>query len=701
MKGTKLRKKYFVLFFYFVLFVVKNSCPFVAKITTHFRLIMCGIVGFISHNHFDSCKNSLPQAALSLLHRGPDDSGIFFDETCGLGLAHRRLSVIDLSQAGRQPMQTEDGQVFIDYNGEVYNFREIRNTLEKLGHRFQSATDTEVILKAYLQWGVDCVQKFVGMFALALWDRRTRHLILMRDRMGIKPLYYYFDGETFLFASELKALMAFKHFKREIAPDAVPLFLHYQYIPAPRTVFRNTCKLLPGHFLIFDGRDISIRSYWNLPNTAEPADSFVSEDEELQQLDELLTKAVSDRLISDVPLGALLSGGIDSSLVTAIMQKISAKPVKTFTIGFREKQYNEAPHAARIAEYLGTDHTELYVTPGEALSLIPRLPEIYDEPFADASAIPTFLVSQLARSHVTVALSGDGGDEQFCGYVRYWTTQAMAKFFGSGVGVEKIFAPLLEKIPPHQLEKYYLRVKDMLPQYLQVANFSDKWQKLLKLMRHSQDIQELYRMTICLWDKEELAQVAGCRLQGAGSPLTSHPLPLTSYPLPLTCYENIFAETEDLPLLSRFMRVDQKTYLPDALLTKADRASMAVGLELRVPLLDHRVVEYTSRLPDHLKYRNGAGKYLLKKLLARYMPEALFERPKMGFGVPIEQWFRGELKPMLLDYLSSERLNAEGLFDARVVEEKISEHLSGKVNHHYRLWALLMWEMWRERWLNG
>jgi asparagine synthase (glutamine-hydrolysing) len=676
---------------------------------------MCGIVGFISHQHFDSCKSSLPHAALSLSHRGPDDSGIFFDKTCGLGLAHRRLSVIDLSQAGRQPMQSEDGQVCIDYNGEVYNFREIRNSLEKLGHRFQSATDTEVILKAYLQWGVDCVRKFMGMFALALWDRRTRHLILMRDRLGVKPLYYYFDGETFLFASELKAFMAFERFKREIDADAVPLFLHYQYIPAPRTVFRNTCKLLPGHFLIFDGRDITIRSYWNLPDASETADSLISEDEELQRLDALLTKAVSDRLISDVPLGALLSGGIDSSVVTAIMQKISAKPVKTFTIGFREAGYNEAPHAAQVAEYLGTDHTELYVSPGEALSLIPRLPEIYDEPFADASAIPTFLVSQLARSRVTVALSGDGGDEQFCGYVRYWTTQAMGKLFGCGVrgsgfggGVKKILAPMLEKIPPDQLEKCYRRVKDTLPQYLQVANFSDKWQKLLKLMRHSQDIQELYRMTICLWDKEELAQVAGSRsqvagsrLQGAGSPLTSHPLPLTTYPLPLTPYETIFAETEGLSLLSRFMRADQKTYLPDALLTKADRASMAVGLELRAPLLDHRLMEYTSRLPDHLKYRNGAGKYLLKKLLARYMPDALFERPKMGFGIPIAEWFRGELKPMLSDYLSSERLKAEGLFDARVVEEKISEHLSGKVNHHYRLWALLMWEMWRERWLNG
>lgn len=659
------------------------------KLTHFFYIIMCGIVGFISHKHFASYKNRLAQAASSLSHRGPDDSGIFFDETCGLGLAHRRLSVIDLSQAGHQPMPSEDGQVHIDYNGEVYNFREIRDTLEKLGHRFQSATDTEVILKAYLQWGVDCVQKFVGMFALALWDKRTRHLILVRDRLGIKPLYYYFDGDTFLFASELKAIMAFEHFKREITPDAVLLFLHYQYIPAPRTVFRNTYKLLPGHFLIFDGRDISIRSYWNLPAAEKTAVSSVSEHEELQRLDVLLTKAVSDRLISDVPLGALLSGGIDSSLVTAIMQKVSAKPVKTFTIGFREACYNEAPHAARIAEYLGTDHTELYVSPGEALNLIPRLSEIYDEPFADASAIPTFLVSQLARSHVTVALSGDGGDEQFCGYVRYWTTQAMGKFFGLGGGVKKICATLLEKIPQHQLEKCYLRVKDMLPQYLQVTNFSDKWQKLQKLMRHSQDIQELYRMTICLWDKEELGQVVSHKSQGANDNF-----------LPLSLYESIFAETEGLSLLSRFMRVDQKTYLPDALLTKVDRASMAVGLELRVPLLDHRVVEYTSRLPDHLKYRNGAGKYLLKKLLARYMPDALFERPKMGFGVPIDQWFRGELKPMLLDYLSSERLNAEGLFDARAVDEKISEHLSGKVNHHYRLWALLMWEMWRERWLN-
>jgi asparagine synthase (glutamine-hydrolysing) len=391
---------------------------------------------------------------------------------------------------------------------------------------------------------------------------------------------------------------------------------------------------------------------------------------------------VSARLISDVPLGALLSGGIDSSMVVALMQKVSTAPVRTFSIGFNEEGYNEAPWAAKVASHLGTDHTELYVTPQEAMEVIPNLPEIYDEPFADSSAIPTFLVCQLARGDVTVALSGDGGDEQFSGYVRYWSTRAMATSLKRlPASVRRVVGAFLGTIPYRWVERCYLPWRQFLPQRFRVANFPDKWQKLVHLLDQT-DIADIYRMTICLWSKDELPQIMG------------------KY-LPESQYEKTFSETEDWPLLSRLMLVDQRTYLPDAMLTKVDRASMAVSLEVRVPLLDHRVVEYTAKLPDNLKYRNGTGKYLLKRLLGQYLPAHLIERPKMGFGVPIDRWFRSELKDLLLDYLSPERIKKEGLFNHNLVENKLKEHLSGQINHHYRLWALLMWEMWRERWLGG
>jgi len=640
---------------------------------------MCGLIGFISKNNFASLKSTLPTASLSLLHRGPDDKGFFYDEKMGIGLSHRRLSIIDLSRAGRQPMTSDD--VSIIYNGEIYNFRNIRKTLEGYGHKFKSNTDTEVVLKAYIQWGIDCLKKFIGMFAFAIWDGRKKRLLLARDRIGIKPLYYHFSDSAFLFTSELKAFMAFSIFKKDIDPDSIPLFLHYQYIPAPRTVFKNTFKLLPGHFLTYENNTIKTHTYWQHPEMkVELSDSAINEEEKLQQLDDILTQAVSYRLISDVPLGALLSGGIDSSIVVALMQKVNSSPVRTFSIGFKEKGYNEAKWAAKVARHLGADHTELYVTPKEAIDIIPMLPRIYDEPFADSSAIPTFLVSKLTRSHVTVALSGDGGDEQFSGYVRYWSTKSIARGLRYvPLTLRRFISDLLKSIPLNWIEGCYLPLRNILPQRFRVANFPDKWQKLIGMMSQTL-ISELYRMTICFWSKEEVRSLIGKHL-------------------PEGQFENAFKETEGWQIISRLMRVDQKTYLPDAMLTKVDRASMAASLEVRVPLLDHRVVEYTASLPENLKYRNGTGKYILKKLLAKYVPRELFERPKMGFGVPIDHWLRGSLKDLLLDYLSPERLKKEGLFDHVIVERKIKEHMSGRINRQYQLWALLMWEMWREQWL--
>lgn len=643
---------------------------------------MCGIVGFYSKKYFSPLKESLPEAVRSLTHRGPDDTGLFWDEEAGVGLGHRRLSILDLSESGRQPMVMDDGRIHIVYNGEIYNFRELRSDLEKKGHRFSTNTDTEVILKAYSQWGIECLPRMVGMFALCIWDQGKQRFLLARDRLGIKPLYYYFGEKGFLFGSELKGLMALEGFPRDVDMESIPLFLHYQYIPAPRTIFKHTFKLLPGYYALLENNRLTLRPYWELPAAAE-ASGEGDRDEEtcLEQLDHILTQAVSDHLVSDVPLGALLSGGIDSSLVVALMQKVSPNPVRTFSIGFREQKYNEAPWAARIAESLGTQHTEFYVTPREALEVIPKLPTLYDEPFADSSAVPTYLVSRLARSQVTVALTGDGGDEQFAGYVRYWTTTAMvdglhriSRFLG------KRPARLLSRIPAALVEKLYGPFRMLFPQRFRVTNVADKWHKFCLSLGEA-DIQELYRMTVCLWTSEGTRKLSGLGI-------------------PESLYEETFQETEGWPLLSRLMRVDQKTYLPDAMLTKVDRASMAVGLEVRVPLLDHRAVEFASGLPLELKYRNGKGKYILRRLLARYVPEALFERPKMGFGIPLDQWLRTGLSPLLSDYLSPGRLKREGLFDPSLVGQVVEEHLSGRLNHQYRLWPLLIWEMWREKWLH-
>lgn len=645
---------------------------------------MCGFVGFVSRGAFSELIEDLPKANASLTHRGPDDDGLFYDESQGVGLAHRRLSIIDLSTAGRQPMSNDDQTLQIVYNGEIYNFRDIRKRLRNLGHDFHSATDTEVIIKAYQQWGPKCLERFVGMFAMAIWDREARSLFLARDRLGIKPLYYHFNNGLLIFASELKALMAFNVFPKVIDPDALPLYLHYQYIPAPRTIFQHTWKLLPGFFSLFDGNNIRTHQFWQcseMKNERQVANRII-ETEAVDKLDSLITQAVSDRQISDVPLGALLSGGIDSSLIVALMQKTNGRPVKTFSIGFSDKGFDEAPWASRIARHLGTDHTELYVGPDQAQALIPDLSRIYDEPFADSSSIPTYLVSKLTRNHVIVALSGDGGDELFAGYVRYWMTRSMATWSSSIPNAFKqTISWILKSLPADFIEKCYLHFQEKFPQRFKVANFKDKWQKLI--MSFDQFLlSEIYRVTVCLWPKDEIRAVLGKDLKRSR-------------------FETLFDETGHWPTISRLMHVDLQTYLPDCMLTKVDRASMANGLEIRVPLLDHRVVEFAAGLPESFKYRDGSGKYLLKKLLARYIPERMFMRPKMGFGVPLERWLRNELKEMMMDYLSPSRLERGGYFNSKTVEVVVKEHLTKTSNHHHRLWAILMWEMWRERWLSS
>jgi asparagine synthase (glutamine-hydrolysing) len=641
---------------------------------------MCGFVGFLSLDQYASLSRDLSAACDVLRHRGPDDAGQHRAPENGLGMGHRRLSILDLSASGHQPMAADEGRLHIVYNGEVYNFISLRRQLASRGYTFRSNSDTEVILRAYQEWGLQCFEKLEGMFALAIWDDRQRQLVLARDRIGVKPLYYYHKKNTLLFASELKALMRFDDFPRMVDDTALSLYLHYQYVPAPRTIFQDTHKLLPGHYLVSRAGATAVHAYWSAPDYDPAVEANCDERAYADELDRLLTRAVSDQLVSDVPVGALLSGGIDSSLVAALMQKSSNRAIRTFSIGFSDKQFNEAPWAARIAAHLGTQHTEMYVEPGRVLNVVPHLPDIYDEPFADSSALPTYLVSQLTRGHVTVALSGDGGDEQFSGYVRYWSTRSMAAWMGRvPSGIRKSVADILGRLPARWVSGVYAPCLDFLPQRLRVANFEDKWQKLI-LQLDQERLSELYRMTICLWSRREISALTG-RNVSAGR------------------YEALFDETARWPVLSRLMRVDQGTYLPDGMLTKVDRASMAAGLEVRVPLLDHRVVEFTARLPETLKFRNGAGKYLLRKILARYVPRALFERPKMGFGIPLDKWLRGELKELMLDYLSPARLNRQGRFNADHVTRVVNAHLDGSCSHHHRLWALLMWQMWHERWI--
>lgn len=641
---------------------------------------MCGIAGFFSRHKFDSLQASLEPAVSKLGHRGPDGRGCYTDAAHGLGLGHSRLAVIDLSETGQQPMASGDGHQCIVYNGEIYNFRQLREVLQNHGHVFRGGSDTEVVLCAYRQWGIDCLKRFVGMYAFALWDADAGCLFLARDRLGIKPLYYYLKDGTLLFASEIKALRAFEEFPAEIDPQALPLFLHYQYIPAPRSIYRHTWKLSPGHYLVFNGVSLTSHAYWQLPLPKnQKIKSELNDAQALQELKKHLSAAVSKRLVSDVPLGVLLSGGVDSSLVTAVMKTVAAGPVKTFSIGFDDPRFNEAPWAAQVARQIGTDHTELYVSSQMAIETVPEVCRIFDEPFANSSAIPTILLSRLARSHVTVALTGDGGDELFCGYTRYWASRFMMRRLARAPkALINTASFILKQIPVSWIEACYLPLERWLPERFRVANTTDKWQKLVEALGQTR-LQDLYRMTICLWPPKEVALLAG-------------------RPLPGTGFERAFEGSRGLEALSRCMYADQQTYLPDDLLTKIDRASMAAGLEVRVPLLDQHLVAYSARLPERFKYRNGSGKYLLKKLLKSYLPVDVVDRPKQGFGVPLGAWLRHELKDMMRDYLSCERLKKEGLFEPHVVQQKIREHLNGTADHHHRLWALLVWQMWRERW---
>jgi asparagine synthase (glutamine-hydrolysing) len=639
---------------------------------------MCGITGFLDLTRQlpnSELKATVTRMSDMIRHRGPDDSGAWVDEQCGVAFGFRRLAIIDLTPSGHQPMFSADERYVIVFNGEIYNYAALRQELIGLGHAFRGTSDTEVMLEAVCQWGLEAaVRRFNGMFAFALWDRNENRLFLVRDRLGIKPLYYAWVGQVLLFGSELKALCAYPNFHPEIDRNSLALHLRHNCIPAPYSIYMGVKKLLPGCILTIDAnegrKDVAPQPYWSARQVVENAvaDPFCgTEEEAIEQMDALLRDSVRLRMVADVPLGAFLSGGIDSSTVVALMQAQSSRPVKTFTIGFYEDSFNEARYAKEVAAHLGTEHTELYVTPEEAQAVIPRLPTLFDEPFSDSSQIPTYLVSQLARRHVTVSLSGDGGDELFAGYNRYfWGREIWRRIGWIPMPVRNTVGRVLGKVAPHNWETM-----------LKPTRFSELGEKVRKLSEvlSAQDPREIYFRLASHW-KEPCEVVIG-----AEEPPT------------ISNDKSRWASLKDFT--QSMMYMDLVTYLTDDILTKVDRSSMAVSLEARVPLLDdHRVVEFAWRLPMNLKIRNGQSKWLLRQVLYRYVPRQMIERPKMGFGVPIESWLRGPLRSWVEDLLNETRLRQEGFLNPQPIRQKWQEHLEGKQNWHYYLWDILMFQAW-------
>ena len=652
---------------------------------------MCGIIGFVDlslRTSSDKLQTIATSMAETLRHRGPDDMGTWVDERVGIALGHRRLSIVDLSMAGHQPMHSVCCRYVMVFNGEIYNYKEIRSELEKtnaflswMGH-----SDTEVMLAAISEWGLEAaLKRFVGMFAFALCDRKKRVLYLVRDRLGEKPLYYGRMGDVLLFGSELKALRAHPAWQGEISREALTLFMRYNYVPTPYSIYKGIYKLTPGTILSFEaedqklghGENWSIKPYWQARQIAEAgmADPFTGTDADaITLLDRQLRNSVSAQMVADVPLGAFLSGGVDSSTVVALMQKQSSRPVKTFTIGFHEESYNEAGYAEAVAKHLGTDHNVLYVTPQEAMDVIPRLPAMYDEPFSDSSQIPTFLVSELARQHVAVSLSGDGGDELFAGYTRhFWSRNLWQKFGWMPRCLRGTISRLLTLLTPEQWDIFFNKFRNLLPKTLKQSNPGYKLHKLSGVLSVA-SMEDMYYGLTSHWKSPFSIVVGGYE------------------PVNVTTDREQWANLDDSTLL--MMYLDLVSYLPDDILVKVDRAAMNIGLESRVPFLDHRVVELAWRIPLSMKIRNGQGKWILRQLLYKYVPQKLIERPKTGFGIPIDVWLRGPLRDWAEGLLAEERLKDEGFFNPAPIRKKWLEHLSGVRNWQYHLWDVLMFQAW-------
>ena len=653
---------------------------------------MCGFTGFLGGKLYSDGQSAtalLQRMADTLQTRGPDDSGVWHEAAgdVAIGLAHRRLSILDLSPAGHQPMACYTGRYVIAFNGEIYNHQDLRLELQAGGHApaWRGHSDTETLLAGFVAWGVQAtLDRCIGMFAFALWNKKEQLLTLGRDRLGEKPLYYGWQGQgdsaCFLFGSELKALKTHPAFAADVDRNSLRLLMRHNHINAPHSIYQGVYKLAPGHVLTVSmrRREPVLEQFWSLPEVAQAgvANPLQSSAEQItDELETLLKSAVRQQMLADVPLGAFLSGGIDSSTVVAMMQAQSSKPMKTFTMGFNEEGYNEAVDAKAVAQHLGTEHTEMYVTAQQALDVIPKLPGLYCEPFSDSSQIPTFLVSQLARQKVTVSLSGDAGDELFCGYSRYTMARDLwSKLSRIPRGLRGTASAGIRALSPGGWNGLLSPVRPLLPGSLRHSNVGDKLHKGAALLSARQ-VDELYLKLVTHWEPDGL-------VLGGKEPLTC----LRGEPLELT----------GLDAVQRMMTLDAITYLPGDILVKVDRAAMGVSLEGRVPFLDHRVVELAWRIPQNMKLRDGVSKWILRQVLYRHVPKELIERPKMGFGVPIDSWLRGPLRDWAENLLDESRLRQEGYFNPAPIRQKWTEHLSGKRNWQHHLWDVLMFQAWLE-----
>lgn len=640
--------------------------------------LVCGFSGFISrYSAINNVEAILEQMGQAIFHRGPDDGGEWFDAEAGVGFSHRRLSIVDLSPAGHQPMVSASDRYVIAFNGEIYNHQRLRDELVATGKspNWRGHSDTETVLAGFDAWGIQAtIERATGMFAFAIWDKQTRSLTLGRDRIGEKPLYYGWQGDTFLFGSELKALKAHPAFKGEIDRGAVCLFLRHNYIPAPYSIYQGIRKLEPGCLLSISlsKPEPKVWSYWSAIKAMTVGQSSFTPCEAVDELERLAKDAIAQQMMADVPLGAFLSGGVDSSTVVALMQAQSTRPVKTFSIGFNEEAYNEAEHAKAVARHLGTEHTELYVSAEQAMEVIPRLPSMYCEPFSDSSQIPTFLVSQMAKQHVTVSLSGDAGDELFCGYSRYqMTSNLWRKLSMLPAPLRGAAAKAITAIPPQGWD----RMAGFIPGAARFNNLGDRLHKGAGVLA-SRSIEELY-LGLVSHHRDPSALVIG-----GIEPATL----LTGNAPDLAGFGNV----------QRMMALDLMTYLPDDILVKVDRAAMGVSLETRVPFLDHRIVEFAWQLPLSMKLRDGQSKWPLRQVLYRHVPRELIDRPKMGFGIPLHDWLRGPLRDWAESLLDESRLRQEGIFQPLPIRRLWAEHQSGKRNWAYLLWSVLMFQAWLE-----